>query len=631
MLAVHAFWLDRYYPPLGPRSGQDYEGVHRSVGSDVGYYLDGALSILELEPVLKFNNKREPILSKAREIKADDFPSWAKFALALYPYPSFKFGDSLLAALLTLPFPQDLFATRLPRMAFTNYLFNAIIAASIFFFVWSTTGRVWTAMICGAIPTFDYSNIHNSYSYMSHTSGGLALFLLALAILVTKSWGDDRRAGYFRFGLFAFLLSFGVFTSSHVIIESALLGVVGWAWVMLRSPTWATRFRMTFCAAVGAILTPAYILGVEAMFNFKSLGLPTYFAQIENYSTTVSMLIATYPLYARQIWDLRLFNPFAAYMAAAIVVGAIGIFVTKRFGRHHHGSSMDFAPVRGATAILRGWAADPRMLLVLPFLAGLAVAGIYSQPVSRAMTAHLVMAEILLGMLLGRMIAANKWLGGIVASAVICLCVLGAEYIFRASPVTVVSFSAQQPLHTFFVHDQAAVASLSSDYFKRMGHEPIPNDRYRYINKDLTAFLDNIEQDWPKIFNLPKGDYDKAWIAFDALELVATYTPMRRFWKQFTPRDENLITPDNYRTDFRLINTLFQLANSGALENNGSFVMRKFAWTFSLWDQEYNYTLGYLGGVRPYLVGSAMQDIDLHAVYFFNVGALHRAIATRPR
>lgn len=621
ILGTHSFWVQRYFPSVWAPTGQIYEGANQNkLFGDADFYLDGAISVLQFQPILKFNNKREPVFHKWRDVKADDFPSWAAYPLSAYPYPAFKFGYSLMGAVLTVPFPQEIFLNRIPRLTLANLILNSMMSVAIFLFVWFFTRDLWAGLICCLLASLDYSNIYNSYYYMSHTIGGLVLFFSALSLLVSRP-----NPGPIRFGVFAFILSFAEFTSSHLFVECALLGILGWARVMLNSAGLRERLTRTASAAIGFLLTPAYIVGVEMAFHIGSppVGLPSYFSQVREYGRVVNSLIMTYPWYARQIWDLRLFNPLFLYMLLIILIGgAIILFLRMQMGKNHY-LAFRLPAMRAIVAWIRK---SSFFLLFVPFFGGLIVSAVYSQPISRAMTAHLVLGEVLLGLLLSKMISSNKYIGVAVTALVLISWPVGNELIYRANQMTVVSLDGKQPLHTFYIQDQTVVWQLVAEYYNGKENEVIASDRYLYINKSIGAFLNSVDRDWAKFFDVPKGADDLAWVAFDAMELVATYSPARRFWPQFTPRKENLVTTENYRDDFRLINELFTLRNKGYFSTNEAFKLKKFAWPFIIWDQEYNYTLGYIGGMRPLLKGTSLEHIDLKSVYFFNVGALRRAI-----
>ena len=618
---VHSFVVSEFYPATHKKI---FEGPRQTVLGDFAYYVDGTLSLFQVEPVLKFNDKKEPILGKTKVIKEGDFPGWAKYVLLLYPYPSFKFGYSLLVAAVTWPVSDDFFQHRVPRLAFANVIFNSLLAVFIYLSVSFATRTHWIGVLPAALVIFDYSNLHNSYSYMSHTSSGLMLLFAALAIFLAPP-----RLTPLRLGLGAFLLVFAGFTSSHVYIEAALAGLVCWSKAMIEARSMRERVTMTAAATIGVAITPAYVLGVEALLGFQALGLPSFLSQFVAYSAVVDLLIATYPWYARQMWDFRLFNPFVPLMALAIVVGLVMAWRSnRRAGRSEPRRRWN---IRGVASAL----ADPKCMIIFPFVVSLLVAAIYSQPISRASTSHLIVGEVLLGLLLGWMIRSNARAGAVVAGVTLICAAAGSWIVHHTAlggPLQSVHAPWRQvPEHVFLIKESETVSQLTHEYYSHIGKWLIPGDRYTSINKDLKEFLDRLDKQFKGNFGgLEPGQYDDAWVAFDALDVVAVYASTRRFWRIFTEIPENLVTPDTYRKDFKLIITMFQLADSGALGAGNAFKLTKVVWPFGLWDQESHYTMGYLGGVRPFLKSTPLESIDLHAIYFFNVGALRKTLSAQP-
>lgn len=620
-LGVHGFWIARFD---NNRASAIYEGPDENIFGDFTYYVSGAVSLFELDPARKFNgSNKDPIIKKRRRITDSDFPHWARYAMIAYPYPSFKYGCSLLVALATLPFPQHIFIHAVPRMAVANLIFNLLVSAFVFVYVWYATRRVLAAVLSTLLVIFDYSNIYNSYSYMTHTTSGLMLFFAALALLMSKP-----KIGYVRFGVVAFLLAFCEFSSSHLFIEAAVLGLMAWGRVLLQAAGMRERIRMTIAGIIGAAITPSYIVGVETLFHFKALGLPTYFSQLAGYANMAAVLDSTYPWYGRQIWDLRLFNPLVPVIALAVLLGVIVTLFRRRLKRP--ASDAPTHHPRESLAVLQGILNNPIWLLALPFLTGVAASAAYSQPVSRAMTAHLVMGEVLLGILVARITSQNRVIGSAVAAVVLVCAVAGDALLGEASSVRIISLGASTPSHVLYLQEDKIVEQLTAEYNKRRQRWIIPNDRYEFINKSIPALLAKIDQNWSKYYpHLPKADYAHAWLGFNSIELVTTYASTRRFWRQLIPFKANLVTPKTYESDFRLIGALFALANQGKLGAHGFRRITKWVWPFSLWVQEYDYTLGYLGGVRPYLAGTSFQNIDMHSVYYFNLLAVRDAINSR--
>jgi len=67
---------------------------------DYTYYVDGAISVTQINPVDKFNNKHQPIMA-SRPVEAGSISFWQSLIAIAYPFPSFKFGYSLTSGILT--------------------------------------------------------------------------------------------------------------------------------------------------------------------------------------------------------------------------------------------------------------------------------------------------------------------------------------------------------------------------------------------------------------------------------------------------------------------------------------------------------------------------------------------------
>jgi len=244
-----------------------YEDRAKKVG-DFTYYLHGALSIYDFTVEKKFNGKHQPIIAQSRDIKADDMPWYAPYVLAIYPYPSFKFGYSLTAAVLTLPFPDSLFEHKIPRLAFVNIILNAASACLIFLIVRRLTESSVAAVISSLFFIFDVSNTHNSYIYQSHTTSGIFYLLLAFFIFVRSS-----SVSVFKFGLIAFLVVLGVLSSSHIFPIAFFVGLLIFARLSYKAGHRQIA-KYAIAGIIGCAILPAYIFGVEAFFRFRELGLP---------------------------------------------------------------------------------------------------------------------------------------------------------------------------------------------------------------------------------------------------------------------------------------------------------------------------------------------------------------------
>lgn len=178
MLSLHGIYIFS-------KDQKPFEGASVFRG-DYTYYVDGAISVTQLNPVVKFNNKHQPIMA-SRLVEAGSIPFWKSLLAIAYPFPSFKFGYSLTSGVLTGFINKQYFEQIIPRLAFTNLIFNCGILCLILLISKLYSKNYLYALFPATFFIFDTFNIHNSYIYQAHTNSGILFFLLAVFLFCSNA------------------------------------------------------------------------------------------------------------------------------------------------------------------------------------------------------------------------------------------------------------------------------------------------------------------------------------------------------------------------------------------------------------------------------------------------------------
>ncbi|MBI5048527.1 MAG: hypothetical protein HZB54_06245 [Deltaproteobacteria bacterium] len=570
---------------------------------DYSYYLHGALSIFDFEVEKKFNDKHYPIIGQQRRIVENDMPWYAKYVLIFYPNPSFKFGYSLSAALITAPLPQSLFSYHIHRLIFVNIIFISLTIGIIFLIVKKITGDYAPAVIAVLFFIFDVSNAHNSYSYQSHTMSGIFYLLLSYYLFV-----KIEKVTPFRLGLIAFLLVFALLSSSHVVPLAIFMGLF-----IHLSACYAgyiesklNVLKYTVAGIVGSLIWPLYIIGVETLFNFRSLGLPTTAMQLENYRRTVNELIKTYPVHLRFMWDLRLFNIFIIY----ILLMALFIIIYQRHTSH---SAERQQQKPNLILSLKECIVSNRDYYILFFTIILAtlVTAFYTQPISRGMTPYTILYGILFAIFLGKRFTRGGMPVKVFIASIVFLFFLNFYLTFH-----IIKLPDNKPSNDLIVINEDDIISKNAHAFYRENK----TDAYEYhiISKSIKEFINDHDA------TIKNGK--NTYIEFDAMNLVNVYTPTRRFIYKFVPNKKDVVTQKTFFKDFRLLAEIFALYQKGLLSDSDIVRRKRWVWDFITWDQEYNYIYGYSNYVKKYLKGTPLEQLNPHYIYYINYGALKKAI-----
>lgn len=599
-LLIHSPLIKRYISTDG-YNGKSFEDRSIAVG-DFTYYLHGALSIFDFEIDKKFNDKQYPIMGQQRRIVETDMPWYAKYVLVFYPNPSFKFGYSLTAALITAPFPDKLFHYHIHRLVFVNIILIILSLALIFLIVKKITDNEIPAVIACLFFIFDVSNAYNSYGYQSHTMSGIFYLFLGYYIFVRS-----ESITPLRLGIIAFLMVFAVFSSSHIIPLAFLMGLFIYLQTCYRENKTKKILKYTVAGIAGASILPLYILGGEKLFKFKKLGLPDTFAQLKQYRSTVNDLISTYPVHLRFMWDIRLFNVFIVPILAITLF----IFFYHRYTTKTRTGMLSFsARIRDSITSNRKY-----YTLFFSIVFSTLVVAFYTQPVSRGMTPYTILWGIVLGIFLGKRFASGNNLIKI-CIGIIPLMLFLNFYLMS----NIISLPDNRPSNNILViNENEIVWKNLAIYFKDPTSSMHDYYDYKMISKSIKEFIE--------IYDSGLSDKENAYIQFDAMDLVLTYTPTRRFTPKFVPNRKDVVSQRTFFKDFRLLMEIFALHQKGLLNDSDIIRKEKMVWNFITWDQEYNYIYGYFDYVKKFLKGTPLEQLSPRYVYYINYGALKGAIA----
>ncbi len=573
----------------------DFEKNRKLKIGDRTYYLHGALSIFDFEIEKKFNNKHMPIMAQTKYVKKNSMPSYAKYFLFFYPYPSFKFGYSLMSALITSFFSKGFIKNHIDRLQLANFIFVFLSSVLIYYL----GRRVSQSDILAIIPClfflFDVSNTSNAYMYQSHTMSGI--FLILTAVFISEiTWISKHKKVF----LIAFLLCFALVSSSHTITIGTLYGIIFFLSSFFKINTIKEKFKYTFSAFLGFLITPSYILFCEIFFKFKELGLPRMIDQLMNYSNTVNSLISAYPLFSRFMWRIEIFNVLA-YLY--IVLSILLVYKLKKKGT-------------------LGWYLSENVFIKHLFLALVLsniVAIFYTQPLSRAMAPFTVFYGFFAGILF-TVYLKNHFKLNVYSVAVILLIIfLPYNYLLLFKKIDLF-FLEKAPDGRIFTLNESDIVGRKRDYFHK--YLKISKEPYRYISKDIeTFYLEN------KDALNSNGDSSKVYIKFSGSLFVELYASTRRFYPQFLPDPKSmLINKSTIEKDFYLLLDILQTIDRSSLKRDEIIISRLEIPNFINWDQENNYIMGYLNGIKTFMGNSKLCYFDPRYDYYISLKNLIKLI-----
>jgi hypothetical protein len=554
--------------------GKSFDDYHNILG-DRTFYLAGAISLYEFDIIKKFNDKPQPIIHPARPIASSDMPWYAKYVLVAYPNPSFKFGYSVIVAALSGLFPSRLFDHIIPRLTFVNLILLFACLPLIYLILKHFIGSTVGALFGCSFFIFDAWLAYNSYLYQSHTIAGIFLVLLAYYITFKKTSVKARDIL-----LVFFFLTLSVFTSSHVIPVAAVMGVLIFIFSCLGQGK-AKITKYFLAGIIGTSIIPSYILGVEYFFEFKRLGLPPLFAQLRQYSEVVKSIIEQFPLHIRFIYDIRLYNIFAIPILIMFLY-----ILFRQIQVKLKADKNEEMPERKVFLKKRLW-----LVLFLSTLIGLAITAGHNVPVTRSEVTYTVFIGILIGAWFGK-----RFVLGTKDVKFFCIIILGLLF-----------------ANFYLINEKNSLPLWGAPGCKIWANTP-----------DVLAM--SLSQFVQKYGSLSTSQRENCYVTFDGMDLVRPYAADRRFWKEFVQNEENLVTPQTFKTDFRLMSEIMALQEPDFITKGDFKRLPKMIWDIRLWDQEIFYFYGYLNRVQEFTKGTPLESINPRYFYYFRFRPLEEAL-----
>lgn len=581
----------------------------QSKGGDYVYYLNGALSLYQLDPYLKFNNKKQPIAG-SKPVARDGISNTQAYIAILYPFPSFKFGYSLSIAALSLPFNDHIFQKYLPRLSASNFVFSLIAFTFILLTLRGCTKNIYVSLLFTLIYSTDIFSISNNYQYQSHTISGIMYVAIAYYLFFT---GNNQS----KINIFTnfFLISLAILSSSHIIPLAVSFAVLIGLNLLFQNLSLKEKFYRGLLSAIGFLALPCYIVLVEKLLNFEALGIPTYFFQIKWYSIVVDQLVSTYPLLERSIWDFRIWNHYITFMVAPLILLP---FLYKEELR---------GLIKGPTCKIFScnFLKNKKLILLIPLVFQLAITSFYSQPIIRALVPNLIIYSLFLSILYALFIEKIKLKIFIFSFIfIISLPLLLNLYFYIKLSSTDPPYRGEifsgAPQVIIPLSDQEIIWSEIRQYFDAGGYKEVPAGKlgiYSMTLEDL--FLKLKDMKGINLNSIP----DNVWLQIRPLDIVESYSHTRRFIPEFNNNKRNIVTKTIIKKDFHLYFELFRYINSGYLSDKSIKVIPIKFWEPRLFDQEYNYIYGYNQRIRRYLTNTDLENIDMRSVYYINLKALY--------
>ena len=576
---------------------------------DFFYYLSGALSLYQLDPFLKFNDKKQPIAA-SKPIAKDDISKAQAYVAILYPFPSFKFGYSLSIGALTLPFGDHFFQNYLPRLSASNYVFGLIAFIFILLTLRRCTKNIYAPLLFTLIYATDIFSIDNNYRYQSHTISGIMYIAIAYYLFFTESkQGKAKTFTYF------FLLSLAILSSSHIVpLALSFAGLLG-LHLLYQNASPREKFYRAIAGAIGFLALPCYIVVVEKLLNFEALGIPTYFFQIKWYSVTVGQLVSTYPLLERSIWDFRTWNHYVAL----IVVPLVALPFLYKEELKTSIKSIAFKIL--AYELVQ----NKKLILVVPLMLQLIVTSFYSQPITRALVPNLIIYSIFVSILYALFF--DKVRLKIIAFSLICiislLLFLNLYFYIKLSssdPPYRGEVYSGAPQVIIPLRNQEILWERIKEYFESAGAKEMPVGQLDIYSVTLKELFQRLQT--KNNINL-EAIPDNLWLQIRPLDIVESYSHARRFIPEFNNNKRNIVTTRTIQKDFNLYFELFKLIDSGYLSDKSIKVIPIKFWAPGFFDQEYNYIYGYNQRIKKYLTHTDMENVDMRSVYYINLKALY--------
>ena len=566
--------------------------------SDSTYYLDGAKSLLQYNYVEKFNNKHQPI-TKSSPIAKEDMNEYSSLIAALYPFPSFKYGYSLSAALISLPLGNEIFIKYIPRLAYANFVFGLVILVLLYSILKKSINEN-AAIITSLFFIFDTFNINNNYAYQSHTICGIMFNAIAYYIIFNSKYYTNKIIL-----IIGILFSLSILSSSHNFIFS-ISSIFLFFLYLIFNKVVNNRLISFLSFTFGLTIFPLYIFSVEKFLNFRKLGINTYLEQNIEYSRIVRQLINSFSIYDRQIWDIRIWNQFIVYIFILILFLFLYDYIKNKKNSYNINIKINLN--------------KKEYIFFTSSLFYLIGTIFYTFPIARAMVPELLLIDIYLGIIFGFLLKNFPYKYLIIF---ILTSFLSTNFINYISVVKIgnygLGFINSAPNRYLEINDQEIIWENVRLFFKDQGFIKMESGQLGIYSLSLEDFFQSIQKQG---LNLNSID-ENVWVKINPMDIIMPYTNTRRVLPEFNPNSNNIITSDIIRNDFKLLFEIFNCVDIKDLDNNNILRFPIKVWNPTFFDQEFNYIYGYKGKIKPYLINSSLSNIDLKSTYYINLKFLY--------
>lgn len=549
-------------------------------------YRDGALSIREFYAIKKFNDKKQPIMG-ANKTEEKDFAKWASWLAICFPNPSFKFGYSLISAIVTMPIPYIFFEKIAPLLVFANLVLGLILVIVMYEIIFKLTKSADKSFFGSTLFMFDPFFISTNYQYQSHTLSGLLFSCLAFRIFLAS---NTYKWKPFLIGICAV---FSLLCSSHLVVFTITLALGILILELYNQQSLQCKLKYFFSFAMGVVAWPAYILCTEKLLNFKKLGLPLLKDQILSYSGYMKPFFSQTSLFERQIWDLSLANPFISY-----IIGVSFLFFISK--------SLKFAMPRSIGKRI------PEFVFIIPAIAFLVYNFCFSLPVTRAIMPSLFFVYLTIGVLVGDMLAKRSFwkICGLSILLSICLNFALYNYTVQKRLTFITEKRLFQSPNLISVTDHGAFALNSEKYLKDPQNYIYPCGKYGDFSKDLKSFLAEKKPE----------QIQSGILEIKPFDIISAYSDSRRWWKIHVHNQQNLVDQQKIESDFKLLKELFALKT----ENPKLFSEEKvLCWNPQIFDQEFIYIYGYRERIKTMLNDSVFKNVNFKKIYYIKLNDLN--------
>jgi len=619
-----------------PGAEQNLKAIH----ADWKYYLSGALSLSADTKSEKYNDRIDPFKASPL-IKEADFSSKNQFIDFLYPYPSFKFGYSILINLISSLKDKTAFETE-SRVNFVNQIIVFLTSISLYFLFKSLFQRPGIktsalSMLGAVFVILDPFFQSTAFSYLSHTMAGILFFSIALLILFYKKPFTSN----FAFGV---ILALSLLSSSHVFIGTVMLGVFSCYLVLVEDgiknsiPKKSWSFFFFFLGLFSPLF---YIFFVEFYYDFRSLGLNTFLNSQMHYATVVNSLLGTYENFKRMLPPVA-WEPFYFAFFAYFAFSAVYFFKTQwpnlkysyqlklttpKSVQHsdicisyENNSFLNFFKKSltlfefNFKAIAKFVETSSKSSLILFLMNFILLVtffwnAFFSQPIVRGDAPFYFFFNLTLFIYF--IIAVNdqkKVLQFIFPILfLVRLSSFSIEFMFEKTLITAPVTLALNPMscNKLLLREDKILWAEVRDFYSVMGEIVLPQGEFGRFSLGLAP--SNSEK---ILSGLPEGTH----FCFDPMEFVNKYSHTRRFIGKFQPEPLNIVSAETVKKDFNLI---FELLERETCSSRKFVESQKvYRRPNMVYDQEYNTIYGLSNKFTQYL--DPKYNINMNEIYLFD-------------